>query len=219
MAPPTPDEIYDYLTTTLDPRFSAAHTVWEWQELIDIVRGAHNSTTPAIDHRLRALVSDGRIRSVRISNNGYVHDDRIPGIAAPYFNYADSYRPGRGTITLDRPKNHKNPWANGMRHLYMTKPRYEAMITEFTEELARLGEKAKRKRQEECEALRDALTAIVPDATNILKRLEEAVPGLIVEPRRSRNGGALWLSIDSSTTEETVALIAILEKGLKPSEE
>lgn len=222
MAVPTTDELYDYLTEVIDAKTSdGQHTVFDWEYLNAAAFRHFKSTSNAIGKRMKELLADGRLVGVAISNNGFVHFDHEEfkhSMFFPVFTYHDSgyHRPQYGFITDKRPQNHSNPWANGTRHLYTTKPWLDAMIAAFLEAKKRRHE-AERKKQADAESrTKDALNAIAPDAWQLLERLDEVVPG--IEKRvRSRSfavGDRVHLGFDLLDVADINPFLDILRRGL-----
>jgi hypothetical protein len=183
MTVPTPDELYDFIERLVQSAAGDGHAVFDEERLITAAFRHFKSTSNAIRPRLKTLHEDGRLVGVRISNAGYAHPDHEElrvGFTL-YFSYVhrEHYNGGGwGRITHKRPQDHENPWANGFRNLYTTRPHYDAMIAEFLkakEEKVAADREKERKDREQTE---EALNRVVPDATALLSALGKAVPGI-----------------------------------------
>lgn len=231
MAPPTHDKIYNYLTTALLSDLEG-HVAYEWSFLVDRVWRFHQTTSNAVDKRMRELVKDGRLVALRVDCTGLVFPPRSEKpedrVAATYFTYHKPYRFSKeeyGTVSIKRTPNQENLWRSGVRHLYMTKASYDAMITDLTAKSAAKWERQRQRSTDARSRLKDALAALAPDAIGVLNRLRMQVPDLRVEPRLSRTDRLsdegpeeVTLSIHVYDQAAFLPLLDILRRGLPPQE-
>jgi hypothetical protein len=221
MAVPTPDELYDFFTQYIDAKtFNGQHPVFSWDHLNTAAFRHFKSTSNAIGKRMKELAADGRLASVEISYHGYAHlkhEAFRAGSFTLYFAFAPDYHaPERGHITHERPKDHPNPWANGNRDYYTTRLRLDAMTAAFLEAKKQHDEAKRKEAEEEQGSLQGALNALAPDATQLLERLNDVIPGLDkrMRHRSFAEQDRVFLSLDFSDTKDIGAFLDILRRGL-----
>lgn len=221
MAVPTTDELYDFFTQYIDAKtFNGQHPVFSWNHLNTAAFRHFKSTSNAIGKIMRVLATDGRLASVEISCHGYAHlkhEAFKHSTFTLYFAYRPEYHaPDYGHITHERPKDHPNPWANGNRDFYTTKPRLDAMTAAFVEAKEQFDEAERKEKAEEASRVDDALNAVASDATRLLERLGNAVPGIEkrARARSSAEGERLYLSLDMYSAKEIGPFFDILRRGL-----
>jgi hypothetical protein len=226
MAVPTPDTIYDYIRTL---HADGEHIACEWAHLVDRTWRYHSTTSNAVDKRMRLLVEDGRLARLRVNCSGLVflpEKELQSGFSMPHFAYHKPHEYAKqeyGAVSFKR--NSENLWIKGIRNLYMTRPAYDAMITDLgAKAQARLA-RMRDSQADERTRLKDALTALAPDALDVCKQLRQAIPGIRVEPRLSTIGKRgldvpeeINLSIDMYEQGGVVPLLDIIRRGLQVTE-
>jgi len=221
MAVPTPDELYDFIDHYIDTKtFNGQHPVFDWYHLNTAAFRHFKSTSNAIGKVMKEIVADGRLASVEISCHGhayFAHEALKVGSFILYFVYTPGYHaPEHGRITHERPKDHLNPWANGRRDFYTTKPRLDAMTTVFLE-AKKQHDAAKQKERAEAASLGgDALNAVAPDATQLLERLDRVIPRIERRAyvRSWTERERVSLTLDMYSAQEIGPFLDILRRGL-----
>lgn len=224
MAPPTPDTLYDYLRTL---HTEGEHIAFERTYLVDRAWRYFSTTSNAVDKRMQELKKDGRLVTVRVDASGCVflpEDGFQGGYSLPHFVYHKPYHYAQeeyGEITLKRVPNRQNLWANGIRHLYMTKPAYDDMITDLTTQVAARLERMRIKQAAGRDRLKEALAALAPDAVTVINQLRMAHPDIRVEPRLTTIGRReldgpeeINLTIDVYSQAGVLPLLDIIRRGL-----
>lgn len=221
MAVPTAEELFDYFAALTD-RTNEPHAVFEWNYLNTMAFRHFNSKVAPIDRVMKELIEDGRLAKVRISNTGYVYLDHKELNYSTFTLHFQYHKPSRyaredwGAITHKRSENHDNVWRSGTRFLVTTRPRYEAMLGDFLK-VKEQHDEAKRQEQAE-EAIRTAesLSAIAADATELLERLDEVIPGIetSVRSRSFADKENLYVTFNLRNAGEIGPFLDILRRGL-----
>lgn len=223
MPAPTPDELLETIEAVIaEHQPEGQYAVFEWDYLKTLGFRRHKTTSNAVGIRMRTLLDEGRLTSVKISSSGHLMD-RQPGSALQllYFQYKTNYhRPEWGLITAERPKNMRNVWTDGDRYLFTTTPRHEAMTAHFEKlkEQKRARDEAREAEKERrlWELLEDAF----PGARDLFGDLREALETDDVLPpvstwlREGRAGTYPVVEVSTRTTEQAVKLLTIIRRGL-----
>jgi hypothetical protein len=226
MAVPTPDAIYNYIRTL---HADGEHIAMEWAYLVDRTWRYHSTTSNAVDKRMRLLVEDERLARLRVDCSGLVflpEKELQSGFSMPHFAYHKPHEYAKqeyGTVSLKR--GGENLWVKGVRYLYMTRPAYDAMITNLVAKAQDRLAGLRNSQEDERTRRDDALTALAPDALEVCEQLRQAVPGIRVEPRLSTVGKRgldqpkeVNLSIDMYEQSGVVPLLDIIRRGLLVTE-
>lgn len=221
MAVPTPDELYDFFDQLMD-RAGNPHAIFEWEYLNTSAFRHFSSKVAPVDRVMKELVDEGRLVKVDVSNGGYVYLDRTEftgSMFSLYFQYYGGMRYGSGNwgvVTHERSKGHENVWREGVRYLYTTGPRYEAMLADFLKAKEEYDEAKRQEKADEASRIKDALNAVAPDAEQLLKRLDKVIPGIEkrVRSRSFADKEVLYLSLDLRDSKEIGPFLSILRRGL-----
>lgn len=226
MAPPTPDEIFEFIDGVVKERAREdAYPIFEWEYLLTLTFRHFRSTSNACRSRLETLLEEGRLARVDIRSSGHVYlDDEAPELRmfSMFFQYENpsrsSYYDNWGYITFRRLQEHSNVWRDGKRYLFTTA---QGMQTLRAAALAaardrQLADQAGR--EKERAAADAALNSIAPDATDLLRRLRDTVKEIDSSSRLrtgvDRNDDLLSMQLYLYDAAPIGSFLDILRRGL-----
>lgn len=236
MAVPTLDQLHEFIDElVVKHQPPDQFAVFEPEYLAKSAWRHFRTTSPAIRSRISQLVEDGKLARVKISESGFVYTgDEVldQGLFSLYFQYANphGYRhmppTDYGFVTAKRTEGHRNVWRDGLRYLYTTAEQHRLMIEHFREVKVERARQQQDKEDKERRRTAELLESSSPGGQQVLsdlyERLDNGKAHLEVEADvRERRDGSLRLgiSIDTRTTEQSVALLEIIRRGLAGSEE